>query len=75
MYVYTCLYFPALLPKKTSRSNHHLVLMNTSRSHILVSKYLSLDFPGGPVFKNLSADAGDMDSVPGRGRFHMLWGN
>jgi len=72
-YMYTYIYFPALLSKKTSRSNHHLVLMNTSRSHILVSKYHSLDFPGGSVFKNLSADAGDTDWIPGQGRSHMLW--
>ena len=29
------------------------------------------DFPGGRVDKNLSANAGDMGSVPGPGRFHM----
>ena len=29
------------------------------------------DFPGGPVVKNLPANAGDMGSVPGLGRFHM----
>ena len=32
-------------------------------------------FPGGPVVMNLSANAGDMGSTPGPGRFHMLWGN
>ena len=31
------------------------------------------DFPGGVVNKNLPANAGDMGSVPGLGRFHMLW--
>ena len=30
------------------------------------------DFPGGTVDKNLSANAGDMDSIPGLGSFHML---
>ena len=32
-------------------------------------------FPGGPVVKNLLANAGDMGSIPGPGRFHMPWGN
>ena len=30
------------------------------------------DFPGGPVVKNLPADAEDMGSVPGLGRVHVL---
>ena len=30
-------------------------------------------FPGGPVVKNLPANAGDTGSIPGLGRFHMLW--
>ena len=33
------------------------------------------DFPGGLVVKNLPANAGDMGSIPGLGRFHVLWGN
>ena len=33
------------------------------------------DFPGGLVVKNPPANAGDMGSIPGPGRFHMLWGN
>ena len=32
------------------------------------------NFPCGPVVKNLPASAGDMGSVPGLGRFHVLWG-
>ena len=31
-----------------------------------------LDFPGGPVVKNLLANQGNMSSIPGPGRFHML---
>ena len=31
------------------------------------------DFPGGPVVKNLPANAGDTVSVPDPGRSHMLW--
>ena len=34
-----------------------------------------LDFPGGPVVENPPANAGDMGSIPGLGRSHMLWGN
>ena len=33
------------------------------------------DCPGGPIVKNLPANAGDTGSVPGWGRFHMPWGN
>ena len=33
------------------------------------------DFPGGPVVKNLLSFTGDMGSIPGQGRYHMLWGN
>jgi len=33
------------------------------------------DLSGGPVVKNLPANAGDMGSMPGLGRFHMTWGN
>ena len=28
-------------------------------------------FPGGPVVNNPPANAGDMGSLPGLGRFHM----
>ena len=31
----------------------------------------SLDFPGGPVVKNLPANAGDVGAIPGMGRYHM----
>ena len=34
-----------------------------------------VDFPGGTVDKNLPANAGDMSSIPGLGRFHIPWGN
>ena len=30
------------------------------------------DYPGGVVGNNLPANAGDMSSIPGLGRFHML---
>ena len=31
--------------------------------------------PSGPVVKNPPANAGDMGSIPGPGRFHMPWGS
>ena len=34
-----------------------------------------LDSPGGPAVKNSPDNAGDMDSIPGPGRFHILKGN
>ena len=33
------------------------------------------DFPGGPVVKNLPADAGDMGSILSLGGSHMLRDN
>ena len=32
-------------------------------------------FSGGSGVKNLPANAGNVDSIPGLGRSHMLWGN
>ena len=34
-----------------------------------------MDFPDGPMVKNLTANAGDTGSVPGLGRFHVSWSN
>ena len=31
------------------------------------------DFPVGPMVKNPSANAGDIGSIPGLGKFHMPW--
>ena len=44
---------------------------------ITLGEYLNLqqDLPGGPVIKNLHANAGNMGSIPGLERFHVLWGN
>ena len=33
-----------------------------------------MDFPGGPVVKNLHSYAGDMGLLPDLGRLHMPWG-
>ena len=34
-----------------------------------------MDFPGGPVDKNLPANVGDTGLIPGLGRIHMLQSN
>ena len=39
-----------------------------------LKNYRWRDFPGGPVVKNLSSNAGDMGSIPGLGRSHMPQG-
>ena len=41
----------------------------------MISKTQNGDFPGGAVFKNLLANAGDMGLIPGPGRSHMPWSN
>ena len=33
------------------------------------------DFPGGPVVRSPPANAGDLGSIPGPGRFYLLRGN
>ena len=38
-------------------------------------KLAFLGFPGGPVVKNLPANAGDMSSILGPGRLHVPQGN
>ena len=44
------------------------------RPHDLYEKKF-LDFPGGLVVQNPPANAGDIGSIPGLGRFHMPRGN
>ena len=41
----------------------------------MILKKWFLDLPGGPVVKNPPANAGDMGSIPGSGRFHMPQSN
>ena len=45
--------------------------------HLYCSVFLRFfkDFSGGTVDETLSANAGDTDSIPGAGRFHMGWSN
>ena len=44
-------------------------------SPLLPGKPLARDLPGGPVFGNVPDSAGDTGSIPGAGRFCLLWGN
>ena len=47
-------------------------LQNKSSASLLTSKPISSwDLPGGPVVKNLPANARDAGSIPGPGRSHM----
>ena len=43
--------------------------------HYYLIKKHYCDFPAGPVVKSLLANGGDTGSIPGPGRFHMLWVN
>ena len=56
--------------KKTT----HVIISIDAKKHWTKSNVL-LDFPGGPVVKNLPAKAADLGLIPGPGRSHMLWGN
>ena len=38
-------------------------------------KFNLRDFPGGAMDKNPPANTGDIGSIPGPGRFHMLGSN
>ena len=57
--------------KNTKKKKEKLI------THEVVQCYqkVDLDFPGGTVEKNLTANAGDMGSILGPGRFHMPGSN
>lgn len=42
---------------------------------IILKKKSIADFPGGPLVKDPSASAGDLDSIPALGRFHIPRGH
>ena len=58
-----------------------LCALNTSALWVVILILLNLsifpllEFPGGAVVKNPPANAGDMGSSSGLGRFHMPWSN
>ena len=45
------------------------------KQKLVLQKQINRDFPGGTVVKNPPANAGDMGSIPGPGRSHMLQSN
>ena len=60
--------------------NHKLQQLNQDEIDNLNSPITNLKiqfvgFPGGPVVKNLPANAGDTGLIPGLGQFHTLQGN
>ena len=57
-----------------SYANFQLCGQSAPLTPILFRSQL-LDFPGGIVAKNLPASVGNMGSIPGLGRFHLLWSN
>ena len=38
---------------------------------VIIKKSINTSFPSGSVLKNLPANAGDADLIPGLGRSHM----
>ena len=51
-------------------------LRNLLRIRDFLLNMVRADFiTGGPVFKNPAANAGDVGSIPGPGRFHIPRGN
>ena len=51
-------------------------LLYTKSINLCVNKLIQntlMDFFGGAVNKNSPANAGDMGSIPGAGRFHTQW--
>lgn len=63
-------------PCSISRHSNSLPPHPPSKSlPVSVKKVSHGDFSGGPVRKNLPGNAGDVGSVPGLGRCHMIQGN
>ena len=63
-------------PRSISSHSNSLPPHPPSKSlPVSVKKVSHGDFSGGPVRKNLPANAGDVGSVPGLGRCHMIQGN
>ena len=52
---------------------------NASQEQLLINEKnqqsYGRNFPGGAVVKNLPANAGNTDVIPGPGRSHMPWSN
>ena len=64
------------LKKNIRMTSHQVENVNKKVEIILkIIKEKFWDFPGGAVVKNLPANAGDTDLIPGLGRSHMPWSN
>ena len=73
-----------LFPDRVRKTQEEWVTCPVSQEESVVESSLLVswclrsskqDFPGGPLVKNLPANAGDMGLIPVPGRFHMLQGN
>ena len=65
--------WPCTLP--SLKGNWGRLIPNRTALNLFGKETPSLDFPGGPVVKNLPGNAGDMGWIPGPGRFHVLQSN
>ena len=65
------------LPKKEKSGTFSSSMSTYSLAIILLGTKINqcLDFPGGPVVKNLPANAGDMGLIPGPRRSHIPQNN
>ena len=71
-----------LLPLQSPKHTHYtesqvlsVYLTEYRREYNVEKKKNPWDFPGGAVVKNPPANAGNMGSIPGLGRSHMLRSN
>jgi len=53
----------------------HLAGAHNFGNLYFAKRYFYWDFPGGPVVKDLPANAGDTGSIPDPGKSHMHWSN
>ena len=61
-----------LLYVYTGEENAGILVGHRPDQNFQSSEQHILNLPGGPVVKNLPANEGDMGSIPGPGRSHML---
>ena len=59
----------------TTKENFNKLEYIKSKLLFVIRHYEEMDFPGGTLDKNLPANAGDRNSAPGLGEFHMPQSN
>ena len=77
LYLFLIILTAALVPAvKSSKVANSFELPETlvGPNKTFIKKHQE-SFPGGTVVKNPPANAGDMGSSPGPGRYHMPWSN